>query len=148
MFEEIEDEKRRYREKNALLPIVEKFIEEQRCRPAIEGKKYNISINELTDEMLGRTSREELLEDPSNLQVRFIYAINKFCSIHGINEKKKPISCCIVKKTISGSIKIFLVFRWNYSEEDLEKEYAPLSKKHYVKKDISIELNVGAGSQE
>ena len=148
MFEEIEDEKRRYREKNALLPIVEKFVEEQRCRPAIEGKKYNISINELTDEMLGRTPREELLDDPSNLQVRFIYAINKFCSIHGINGKKKPISCCIVKKTIAGAIKIFLVFRWNCSEDDLERYYTSLSKKFYVKKDISNESNVGIGSQE
>lgn len=148
MFEEIEEEKRRTREKNALLPIVQNFIEESKCRPAIEGKKYNITISELTDEMIGRTSREELLEDPSNLQVRFIYAINKFCNIHGISDRKKPISCCIVKKNSSGSQKIYLVFRWNFDEVELEKRYTSLSKKFYVRKNIVDESDVGESSTE
>lgn len=69
MFEKVENLPRKAGSTNkGVDQFLETFVTVN--RPAKKDQAYRINIDSLPDEMLGRTTREELKKSPRNLQVR------------------------------------------------------------------------------
>lgn len=118
-----DDEPKALNKTSSVVIILETILKNENCYPAVNGDRYVININNIPEELLGRTSKEELLIDPTNLQCRLVAFIGK--SLRKPN-KKSPISICA--KEIASKNKKILMFRWNYDQDDLERDYAELAK--------------------
>lgn len=105
-----------------LSSLIDDFFANGAVYPAVIGDIYEININQLPDCVLGRTSREELKEDPTNLQCRLSSLVHSRYRKSGY---KAPISICIRRRP-DGSKSLGI--RWNLNQSELIRIYPELLK--------------------